>query len=201
MTAVYVVSFEHFFQVKKSGVFSRHMGLERMVNLAAFLSAVLFTYPYYFETSALFFAIIVIAIIFLLLVFSLFSRIRKLSVYNTSILEVEEVVDEIIENREIMVEKREDSYNKKIRLLVKDTNEKIELHWDVSPLNDDFNHTVNLSIKTNPPSEMDELWIDLKEKLREIGQQKSHKKRLFWSGSVFIGVHLAFLYVIFGLLL
>ncbi|GEL07051.1 hypothetical protein [Salisediminibacterium halotolerans] len=165
-------------QIRRYGLAEKTSAMQYLVMAVALISVLTIVSNY---VSGAFWLIIVIVVLLVSkLIYSSLYGFSKLTVYQSSKHEVEEVIDSQLRRYEERLQKKENEDKSEIQYIIEDTKEKLKLTWDKSPLNSDYADNVALQVDSKFPSELAEEWPEIKDKLVRLNAQKNIKRRLLW---------------------
>ncbi|PYZ93331.1 hypothetical protein CR194_09055 [Salipaludibacillus keqinensis] len=189
----FVEGIVRFFQIRKHGVSEKLPWIQHLLGGIGLVTLIYLSFTYLSDQVWLVIAIGIVLMFYM--ISSLISGVYHLTVYQSSGKEVEGVVDDKLKAYEGRVSKEINKQSKKIEYVLEDTKEKLNLDWDVSPLNSDFAHTVHVRLQRKVPSELENEWFDLRETLIKRGAEKDVQKRLKWHGALLLAGFLIFSYI------
>lgn len=177
---LYAEEVVRFFQIRRYGIAEKNSPMQYLIMSAGFITLIALSVRYFSDYAWLILAIGVVLGSYLL--YSLIQGFYHLTVYQSSKIEVEEVIDDRLQAYKERLSKETDEENNKIEYIIDDTKEKLTLKWNVSPLNSDYAHTVNIYLKGKAPSELAYEWADLRETFIHRAAEKNVQRRLWWHG-------------------
>ncbi|GEL07044.1 hypothetical protein [Salisediminibacterium halotolerans] len=107
------------------------------------------------------------------LIYSFIHPLYHVTVYQTDMDEVKNVMDDHLQPYEERIVKKADETNKKLTYIIKETKEKLIITWDLSPLNSNYADTVDVQMRSNISGELADEWPEIKAKLIKLNEQKT----------------------------
>ncbi|SER90048.1 hypothetical protein [Salisediminibacterium halotolerans] len=165
-------------QIRRYGVAEKTSVMEYLVMAVALISVLTIVSNYL--SGAFWLIILIVVLLVSKYIYSSLYGFSKLTVYQSSKHEVEEVIDSQLRRYEERLQKKENENKSEIQYIIEDTKEKLKLTWDKSPLNSDYADNVVLQVDSKFPSELAEEWPEIKDKLVSLNAEKNIKRRLLW---------------------